>query len=305
MKYLAFMRSFLLQPYPFSDNLNRKLAVCGGVGLFITLFLAVFEPFGFDELRTTVKWTHALLFGLVTFVISSFSQVVVPMLFPQLFREEDWRSWKEIVYLLVTTLFIGAANYALMVYLYPQRTDLGNFLRAELITLQVGIFPICFIVFMKQLTMYRRYAEAAKEVTADISLEEMASPAKPVTPEETIVLRGDNQKEELSVAVDDLSFISSADNYVRIQYRDASIQKSMLMRSTLKKMEEQLAAHSVFFRCHRMYLVNLKLVTAVSGNAQGLKLHLEGLDETIPVSRSLTETVKDRLHHSSHSPQKA
>lgn len=305
MKYLAPMRSFLLQPYPFSDNLGRKLAVCGGVGLFITLFLAVFEPFGFDELPSAAKRGHALLFGLVTFLISSFSQVVVPKFFPRLFQEETWRSWKEIVYLLLTTTAIGAANYGLMLYLYPQRTELSNFLRAELITLQVGIFPICFIVFMKQMTLYRRYAEVAKETTEDIQTEEVKVPEESRLANDKLILRGDNQKEELSLSPNNLFFISSADNYVRILYDDAGSQKSILMRSTLKKMEEQLTAYPYFFRCHRMYLVNLKLVTSVSGNAQGLKLHLDSLDEPIPVSRSLTETVKERLHLLSHSPQKA
>ena len=299
------MRSFLLQPYPFSDNLGRKLAVCGGVGLFIALFLVVFEPFGFNEFPSADKWSHALLFGLVTFLISSFFQIVLPLFFPTLFREESWRSWKEIVYLLLTTVFIGAANYGLMLYLYPQRTDLANFLRAELITLQVGIFPICFVVFMKQMTLYRRYANTAKEVTEDIQAEEANVPAQTLSAEPTIELRGDNQKESLSVLPDDLAFLSSADNYVRVQYLENGKPRSMLMRSTLKKMEEQLGTYPHFFRCHRMYLVNLQLVASVSGNAQGLKLHLMGLDETIPVSRNLTETVKNRLHQLSHSPQQA
>ncbi|MDQ3276691.1 MAG: LytTR family transcriptional regulator, partial [Bacteroidota bacterium] len=126
------------------------------------------------------------------------------------------------------------------------------------------------------------------------------------TPEQVIIrLRGDNQKEELLLAPDDLFFLSSADNYVQVVYRQSGKPTAMLLRSTLKKMEEQLAAYPAFFRCHRMYLVNLQLVTSVSGNAQGLRLHLAGVEEVIPVSRSLTETVKEKLHHLSHSPQNA
>jgi DNA-binding LytR/AlgR family response regulator len=119
-----------------------------------------------------------------------------------------------------------------------------------------------------------------------------------------VQLRGDNQKEELSIYPEELFYITSADNYVRIQYRLEGIQKSVLIRSTLKKMEEQLLTHPSFFRCHRMYLVNLQLVTSVMGNAQGLRLQLNGLEEPIPVSRSLTETVKEKLHQLSHSSQK-
>lgn len=299
------MRAFLQQPYPFSDNTGRKLLLCAGVGLFITLFLALFQPFGFDELTSATRWSHALAFGVVTFVVASFFQIVPPLFFPPLFREANWRSWKEILYLLLTTLAIGGANYGLMLYLYPQRTELANFLRAELITLQVGIFPICFIVFMKQMSLYRHYRAAAEKVTEEIQQEAATPTPLSAAPDPAIELRGDNQKEVLSLSASSLLFIASSDNYVRVQYREEGLPKSLLLRSTLKKMEEQLALHPSFIRCHRMYLVNLQLVNAVSGNAQGLRLHLTGFEEPIPVSRSLTETVKNRLQTLSHSPQTA
>ena len=306
MEYLPAMRSFLFQPYPFGENVRKKLSFCAGIGVFVLFFLSLFQPFGFDELATAKRWEHAFFFGAVTFFISSFCQVVFIKIFPGIFREERWRSWKEIVFLLITTAFIGAANYALMLYLYPQNTTLANFFRAELITLQVGIFPICFVVFMKQMTLYRRFAAEAKQVTKDIhSEEENVTSAQPSILAAKIYLRGDNQKEELTIPADDLFFIASADNYVNVVYRQGGGQKSILMRGSLKKMEEQLAAHQTFFRCHRMYLVNLRLVTSVSGNAQGLKLSLSGIEEAVPVSRSLTETVKEKLHELSHLPQKA
>src|SRR5215210_5847056 len=162
-KITSAMRSFLLQPYPFSENLRRKLAVCGGVALFITLFLAVFKPFGFGNLATGEQWGHACLFGAVTFFISAFFQIVLPKIYPQLFREEGWRSWKEILYLLITTCFIGGGNLGLMRTLYPSKTTLQGFLEAQLITFEVGIFPILFVVALKQLTLYRRFAAEAKE----------------------------------------------------------------------------------------------------------------------------------------------
>jgi DNA-binding LytR/AlgR family response regulator len=102
-----------------------------------------------------------------------------------------------------------------------------------------------------------------------------------------------------------LLYLSSADNYVTVHTRAGEKLSSQLLRSSLKKMEEQLAGQPAFFRCHRMYIVNLQAVQSVSGNAQGLKLHLAGLEEAIPVSRSLTEAVKERLHQLSHSPQSA
>lgn len=300
------MRSFLLQPYPFGDNSRNKLLICGGIGVFITLFLVVFEPFGFNELTETTKWQQALAFGLVTFLVASAFHILLPKLAPVLFKEESWRSWKEILFLLITTAAIGAANFVLMLYLYPQTMTLANFLRAEMITLQVGIFPIMFMVFLKQLMLYRRYAAEARAVSDELQVEQKEGvPTSSVPAAAKIILRGDNQKEELTLFPDELLFIASADNYVKVGFRQSQALKSAMLRSTLKKMEDQLTAHPQFFRCHRMYIVNLLAVSEVSGNAQGFKLHVAELEDAIPVSRNLTETVREKLYSLSRSPQSA
>ena len=327
------MRSFLLQPYPFAENPVRKLRLCAGIGLFIALFLKLFEPFGFDNLRNATAWSHAFLFGAVTAIVSSLFQIVLPLLFPEPFREEGWRSWKEIVYLLITTIAVGAGNFWLSLFLYPQSGNLLGFLWAEVMTLQIGIFPVLFIVFLKQVKFYQRFATEAAAVTEDIkeTKREAAEALRPdlvrepilqKTDEATIrkdpppvfhfeetkpflVLRGDNQKEELSLLPGDLLYIASADNYVNVHYRKGEGLKSSLLRGSLKSFEEQLSGYGNFFRCHRMYIVNLQAVADVTGNAQGLKLNLTGSEEAVPVSRSLTETVKERLYLLSHSPQNA
>lgn len=298
------MRSFLLQPYPFSENAGKKLAVCVGIGLFVTVFLTVFKPFGFGNLPVATQWLHAFLFGAVTFAVSAFFQILLPQIFPSPFREESWRSWKEILYLLLTTAFIGAGNFVLLRMLYSSNTTLAGFLQAQVITFEIGVFPVLFVVFLKQLTLYRRYAAEAQTVTRAIRHPEPAVlPDDPLPATARIILRGDNQNEEIALVPNDLLFLSSADNYVNVHYREYGNEKSSLLRGSLKKFEERLSEHGVFFRCHRMYLVNLAAVADVSGNAQGLKLHLAGTDEALPVSRSLTETVKERLHALSRSPQ--
>jgi DNA-binding LytR/AlgR family response regulator len=159
---------------------------------------------------------------------------------------------------------------------------------------------------MKQMALYRRYAAEARQASAEIATDdEERKPAqvKPSVPK--LTLRGDNQKEELSLSAEDIFFIASADNYVKVQYREAGQLKQVMLRSTLKKLEDQLSAYPEFLRCHRMFLVNLNGVKEVSGNAQGLKLHLSGIDEAIPVSRGLTDTVRERLHQLCHSPHNA
>ena len=91
-------------------------------------------------------------------------------------------------------------------------------------------------------------------------------------------------------------YIVAADNYIRIYYHQNDAIKTQLIRSTLKKAEEKLANYDNFYRCHRSYLVNLNYIRHISGNATGYKLHLEGINDLIPVSRSLNNEISEKIN---------
>ncbi len=297
------MRAFLSQPYPFGYDVWRKLRTCAGAGLFVALFLAVFQPFGLHAFAPQARWLHPLLFGMMTCVVASLWQVGLPRLLPRVFVEEDWRSWKEIVFLLLIVFCVAGGNYWLMQVLYGGGR---SFWRVLSITMAVGIFPVVFIVVAKQLLLDRRYASEASQVNRQMQTPEAAASAPQVAAAHApVILHGEGRNERLEAPAADILFISSADNYVQVFLRADGAERSPLLRSSLKSIESQLAAFPSFFRCHRLYLVNLDRVERVSGNAQGLRLHLSGAAEPVPVSRSLTQTVKNRLGHLSHSPQSA
>ncbi len=299
------MRTFLLQPYPFGRSIARKLLVCVLTALFVALFLALFQPFGINELPPPQRWQHPALFGLVTFAVSALLETGLPRLLPGIFAEEGWKSWKEILFLLLVVTCIGAGNYALMNYLYTATTYNRTFGQVLWMTVQVGIFPVVAVVFMKELILYRRYATAAQEVNRQIDHTGTEPAVDLPAGSDMVRLQGEGQKEKLELSGKQLCFIASSDNYVQVVYQQGAATQSQLLRSSLKNIAQQVAEHPNLFRCHRMYLVNLERVVQVSGNAQGLRLHLKGLETTIPVSRSLTQTVRNQLAHLSHSPQNA
>jgi len=97
------------------------------------------------------------------------------------------------------------------------------------------------------------------------------------------------------VICDDLLFLAARENYIIIHYLDQGILHKEMIRSTMKQATGDLKNYPEFFRCHKSYLVNLNRVKSVSGNAQGLKLHLSHAEDVIPVSRNLTENLNDLL----------
>jgi DNA-binding LytR/AlgR family response regulator len=64
---------------------------------------------------------------------------------------------------------------------------------------------------------------------------------------------------------------------------------------TLKSAEERTNNYPHIMRCHKSYMVNLKFVRDISGNAQGYKLHIPALNFPVPVSRSYQDRVLQAL----------
>jgi hypothetical protein len=298
------MRSFLLQPYPINHNVSRKLIVCAAIGLFVAFFIGVFKPFGIASLAPREQWLHPLLFGLVTFVICSGCEIGLPRLLPRIFAEENWKSWKEILFLLFIIVCISAGNYWLMRVLYLDPPGGRRFSKVLSITAQVGVFPVVFIVLLKQMLLYRRYAAEAVELNRQFPRPDVMPLAQPaVAHPARVVLQGEGLKERLELPANQILFVSSADNYVEVFFSAESAIRSHLLRASLKNVERQLSAFPSFFRCHRTHLVNLDHVERVTGNAQGLRLHLTGVGGGIPVSRGLIPHAKERLSHLTRSPQ--
>ena len=85
----------------------------------------------------------------------------------------------------------------------------------------------------------------------------------------------------LSVKVENLLYIEASDNYVTICYLNKDKVSRVLLRNTLKRMEEVFRDSSVI-RCHRSYMVNFDKVKVIRKDKDGLLLELD-----VPVSINL------------------
>ena len=113
--------------------------------------------------------------------------------------------------------------------------------------------------------------------------------------EEALVFAG-GTKEMLEVKAGDFLYAEAKGNYVKVGYRsDSDKEKKItwrLLRATMKQAEEAVSACPFIIRCHRAFLVNIRMVVKVDGNSQGYKLNLEGCEEDVPVSRAYAKEVK-------------
>ncbi len=280
---------WLLQPFPFEKQWNRAFRSGLWAGVFVTFFLFLFKPFGM-QISPGKEWAYlgtCALFGLVTIVVSLIINGL-SNLFPGIFDEENWCVWKEILFNVFFISCIGAGNLLLAHFLWCVPLDGRAFASWQMLTFAVGIFPTFFGAYLGQLKMNRRYAAEAAQISRQVH-------AHPVATHSRVLLTGDNQNDTLQLDAALILYLSAADNYVQVFYMENGRLIKRMIRATMKKMEEALAAYPQFFRCHRTYIVNLEKVEKVSGNAQGYRLHLHGTGDSIPVSRNLNETLPAKL----------
>jgi LytTr DNA-binding domain len=295
-QYSAALINWWHRPFPFSDewpSLRRQVVFSG---LFVALFLFIFRPFGLyqfgmfsaDLLRICSQY------GLITAGVAVLFASLIRG-FPNYFNDRQWTVGKEVLHSLVFIAVVALANliYSAWKFKYDGLSLKIYFIWLGL-TAAVGMFPTIIGVALRQNRLLRRYSEEAEQINTEIQ-----SGQHGVADQEAkLVLSGDNQGEELSIALSAIRYVEAADNYVSVVWLDEGTRvRTTLLRGTLKRFEADLANHQALYRCHRAYIVHLGHVTRLSGNAQGYKLHLADISTTLPVSRSLNELIRTRLTH--------
>jgi len=302
--FLVFMNtlnSILHKPYPLEERkwAQVKLALIFGVVVFLFLFL--FNPFG-NKSNILLNAGYA---GLLTFFAILFIFILLFPLFPHYFKEEGWSIGREIIFTLIVITTIATANIIAGSIFWGIKLSAFNWLRMIFYTAVIGIAPATTSILINQARLLKKYRKETEVINKHLSPLPMVEPATPYIPETAAIIKNsapvyitieaENAKDNLVIESINFLAAASADNYVKIFYCEKAALKTSIVRTTLKKVEDNTSTFPVFFRCHRTAIVNLSAVENLSGTAQGYRLHLKYLHDTIPVSRNLNQVVKEKL----------
>jgi len=282
-------RTILSRPFPRPESPQTSFYVSVGTGVFISLFLLVFTPFGLHEAMPQ-HWPIVAGYGVVTTLAMILVAYVLPRLFPTFFAEEAWTTGKEILEAITTIMLIAIGNNvysALMFGMDISPTSIAVFI---LFTAAIGIIPSTVIVLWRFAVLTRRYAVVMPDAVSAPTLDEKTD-SDNVSAE--TVLTSDDKKTSLRLLVTELLVMSAADNYVEIRYRRHGVLRTELLRTSLRSLEERTTLPESWWRCHRSHIVNTTVIQRITGTAQGYRLHLdEGI--SVPVARSRSAELRTR-----------
>ncbi len=279
------MLKFLNKKYPFNDDLRSNAKIILFISLGVLGFLLLFQPIDIDSFST--KEIVYLVTGLVvsTFLVLSINLIVLPSLFPKIFYNNVWNIKREIVWNLWILLTISGSDFLF----YTQLLGMFDISFSDIVRLiLLGVLPVAVLIIINQERLLRSHLESARQLN-DKLLGAKEAKVK------LIHFKSDYKKDDLSIAPDALIIIKSADNYVEIYYKSLDQVKMQLVRCSLTYASELINEFDSILRCHRTFIVNTSYVKEVTGNSQGYKLGVDGIDFPVLVSQKYLESFKETI----------
>lgn len=291
MMYIGINRKmigkFLTEPYPLFE---RKWQHILSFGLFVALFMLIFQPFGLSENPPVNIILISAGYGCVSIIILTINYILIPFLFRNWFNEKSWNVLKQITWHIWTIFTIGLCN-CIFSSVLNSSWSLHRFFVFQFYTFSVGLIPAIVLTILNQNLMLSRNLKSAEEFNTRLRNSSSNLPGEHIA-----CITSDNGKDKLETGVSDILYIESIGNYIKVVYVKEGKLSDTLLRSTMKRAELQVQDCTSFIKCHRAFLVNLTKIVKVKGNSQGLRLILKNTETEIPVSRNLSKSLKNKIY---------
>ena len=262
------IQKYLIQPYPVDLDIKRRILINLGIGIFIVI---TFLFINIIDTNSIYSILFIIGFGIITFTVTTINRIILPRLLPQVFIEEKWTVIKEAFLILLSISSIGFFN---LIYV-----NIGGYIKFNIFTIIeavgsaviIGIIPIIIVVLLQQNRLLKKYLYTANELNEAMQTSDFLDENNNISSKQ-IIISSDSGKEELKLELNDILIIKSVENYVEIFWSESNSVKKMLIRSSLKKVNELLSINPIIFQCHRSFIINIKHIKRIIGNSQGYKL---------------------------------
>ena len=271
-------RRYLSQPYPFYYEGKTFYQLLGLLFLMALAFNYLFEPFHvhFPEHRMSF-----FVISVVHAAVASFAFFCAHLLLLGFSVDRSaWTIGKEVAALAGFLLLAGLGQFLVRDFIYdnPENWSWHYFLEEIRNTFLVGSLFIALLVPLNFNRLLLRHRRIARNLRSEDKLP---------GPSEKIFIETQLKSDDFQLDVRDLLYARSEGNYTAFFIREGETHTRLLKRIPISTLEQQLKEVTNVIRVHRSYLVNLKQIRKVSGNAQGYKLKLQTVQETITVSRRM------------------
>lgn len=276
-------------PKYLTEKQNVIWLVCG-TALFGEVFILLFQPFGSREWAPAGAAGDWIYLGVATAVVLVAMGIIAisRTIMYQYGKRHAIEYWQ-----LAVWIFAEASAMSLVYTLVPalfmnvDRTFFSLLKEALLYTGCIMAIPYTVASMVFSLRDKERQLQLQRELP-------QADDSRPGN--EMLHFCDERGELKMSMRSETLYYIESADNYVMIYYRTGGRVQHYMLRSSLRRIEDEFSQTTDLVRCHRSYIVNLQNVKLLQRTDEGLLLDFdtEGIGK-LPVSKTYAPMVVERL----------
>ena len=280
--------------------MKRLVNELGVIAIATIFLLALLQPFGIDQmgkqrmLLIVCGTLLTILSSLIAFVLIGtkkwsnvrglllFHVVNIPILSAMVLTLLSWFTWDS----LTQGWYCTAGEFSVINYLK--------------VCAEVALLSFFILILQIYRLRNSRLQQELEEVRAINQLLEERQTDEPSTTSDeqpaACVIRGNTKNAVLEVIPEHIVYVESMSNYSDICYLEGDSLRHHSLRITMKQLRESLCPYPYLMPCHRAFLVNLNFVVSLSGRpSTGCSLQLFQVEKPIPVARSYTKDIHDRL----------
>jgi hypothetical protein len=284
---MSLLRKFLQQPYNFYYEGKKLWQIVLVIYVLAQIYNSVVQPF---EVYLPEQKFHPFIIEFIHSVIPVgviLYMALVLRLNPGI--TENWTLRKEVMFFVLILLQTGSIDFLIRDLIYDNPDNWSwHYLSEEIFNTLLGglllITPVISINLNIQLLKNQEHADQINELLSDKKLTE----TNHIIPVKTPLL-----SESFDLNLSQLIYVRAEGNYLNFYFLHTP---PLMKRMTLNALENLLKEESQILRTHRSYLLNLRFVEKVSGNAQGYKVKLTGTEATVPVSRNYLEVFAQKMN---------
>jgi len=272
--------------YLYNKKNNVRMIIF--TALFGLLFINLFQPFGSRDWYPDVSDVKYFFYSSIIILTGMLVVVVSRVILLARSKKKEILYWHYLIWILYE-IIVMAIFYTLFSILIPK--DGGVREVSDIFSQSLFNTALVLLLPYSITWLYLSWKDKSR-LLENIELDS----AHNKTGKALIAFPDEKGDLKISVMIENLLYIESADNYATIYYINKSNKSHYMIRNSLKWMEENIAKDTPLLRCHRSYIVNLDRVKILKKEKNGIMLELD-VENTpdIPVSKTYYDSFMNKF----------
>lgn len=256
------------------------------VTIFASIFISVYKPFGGTKIWQELIGKQTPLLYMSFIIVIGFIVLIISRIALYLTQKKFSISYLYYIFWMIAEISLITFICTLTAWLINEQHTYFYKILPRTFYYTISILSIPYIIFWLYFSL-KENEKILKQITDDESFDEEMNSSK-----DMINFKDEKGNLRLSVKMEHLYYLESANNYIYIYYENSKKELTKcILRSSLKIIEKTYQDIGLI-RCHKRYIINFKKVKILKRIKEGLMLELdfEGISE-IPVSKTYVDEI--------------